>query len=214
MAVSTERANVLGIGVQVLRRDGFGASVRKLSEYLAAKWYLRRATSCGAVLLVGKALVRNDGVLTFGDHVRLDGTTVRLEFVAYRGGRVAVGDGTFINYGTNISAMRAVTIGRNCSIGQYSIIMDCDHHDISDRADHGPVEPITIEDDVWLGARTIVLRGSHVGRGSVIGANSVVKGYIPPFSLAAGSPARVIRKIDPATTGESPGQGAAKTLAQ
>jgi acetyltransferase-like isoleucine patch superfamily enzyme len=196
VTATSQSSNVVGLGFDVLRKRGFQQSARKVGQYLAAKWYLRKATSLGTVLLEGRALVVNGGLLRFGDHVRLNGTTVRLEFVCYGGGRLELGDGTFVNYGTNMSAMKSVVIGQNCSIGQYSIIMDCDHHDISDHGSLGTVEPVMIEDDVWLGARTIVLKGSHIGRGSVIGANSVVKGFIPPYSLAAGSPARVIRNIE------------------
>jgi acetyltransferase-like isoleucine patch superfamily enzyme len=53
---------------------------------------------------------------------------------------------------------------------------------------------ITIEDDVWLGSSSVVVDGVRIGRGSVIGAGSVVTKDIPPFSIAVGNPARVIRK--------------------
>lgn len=60
--------------------------------------------------------------------------------------------------------------------------------------------PITIGDDVWLGGRVIVfaskLDGLTIGKGVVVGAGSVVTKSIPPYSLAVGSPARVIRKLD------------------
>jgi acetyltransferase-like isoleucine patch superfamily enzyme len=52
---------------------------------------------------------------------------------------------------------------------------------------------IVIEDDVWLAAGAIVLDGAHVGRGSVVGAGAVVTGDLPPYSVAVGSPAKVIR---------------------
>ena len=52
---------------------------------------------------------------------------------------------------------------------------------------------ITIEDDVWVGANVTFLDGAHVGRGSVIGAGSVVRGEIPAYSIAVGAPARVVR---------------------
>src|SRR6185503_9856915 len=56
--------------------------------------------------------------------------------------------------------------------------------------------PITIEDDVWLAGRVSVLRGSRIGRGSVITAGSVVSGEIPSGVIAGGVPARVIRRIE------------------
>lgn len=54
--------------------------------------------------------------------------------------------------------------------------------------------PIIIESDVWIGAKSVILSGTTIGQGSVIGANSVVKGNIPPYSIVAGSPAKVLRK--------------------
>jgi galactoside O-acetyltransferase len=54
-------------------------------------------------------------------------------------------------------------------------------------------EGIVVEDDVWLGSGAIVLDGVHIGRGSVIGAGAVVTEDLPPYSIAVGSPARVVR---------------------
>jgi acetyltransferase-like isoleucine patch superfamily enzyme len=56
--------------------------------------------------------------------------------------------------------------------------------------------PTIIEDNVWLGAHVVVTSGVRIGRRSVIGANSVVTTDIPPFSVAAGSPAKVIRTVE------------------
>jgi maltose O-acetyltransferase len=133
--------------------------------------------------------------MTIGDRVRIDGSTVRVELVTFGKGRLAIGEGTYINYGTNVSSTASVSIGRNCLIGQYCIIMDDDYHSITDHNKPGLRAPIVIEDDVWLGARVIVLRGSRIGRGAVIGANSVVSGEIPPYAVALGSPARVHRLL-------------------
>ena len=173
------------------------------AQVVRAKWSLRKATSVGSVRLAGRTKVVNHGRMTFGDRVRLDGSTVRLEFVAWKDATLSIGSGTYINYGTNVSATQSVEIGRNCAIGQYSIIMDNDYHDTEDHQKLGASAPIVIEDDVWIGARVIVLRGSIIGRGSVIGANSLVKGEIPPYSLAAGSPARVVRKLPGEPDGSS-----------
>jgi acetyltransferase-like isoleucine patch superfamily enzyme len=58
----------------------------------------------------------------------------------------------------------------------------------------GDDEDVVIEDDVWLGARVTVLKGVRIGRGSVVGACSVVMRSLPPYSIATGSPARVLRR--------------------
>jgi galactoside O-acetyltransferase len=57
---------------------------------------------------------------------------------------------------------------------------------------HAPVE---VDDDVWLGAGAVVLPGVHIGRGAVVGAGAVVTRDVPPFSIVAGVPARVVRML-------------------
>lgn len=79
---------------------------------------------------------------------------------------------------------------------------DCHSLDFHDRID--PVKdckgtisrPITIEDDVLIGTKTIVLKGVTIGRGSIIGSGSVVTRDVPAYSIAAGNPCKIIRKID------------------
>lgn len=176
-----------------VRRRGIRESMRVGIQLLRGRWYLR-GTGATVARVRGKVLVTNRGTMRLGRKLRLDGTLIPIELVAF-GGELSIGDGTYINYGTNISSTCAVSIGRNCLIGQYTIIMDDDYHAEDDHSLPGQRAPVVIEDDVWLGARVIVLRGSKIGHGAVIGANSVVKGEIPPYTLAAGSPARVIREL-------------------
>jgi len=80
-------------------------------------------------------------------------------------------------------------------MGPYAIVMDSDYHAARDRGER-PTAPISIEEDVWLAGRVSVLRGSRIGRGSVVTAGSVVSGEIPPGVIAGGVPARVIRRIE------------------
>lgn len=179
--------------VATTRNQGARASASKAVQILRGKWYLRKTRS-GAVRVRGKVNVANRGSIRIGDRVRLDGTLIPIELVA-NGGNLTIGDGTYVNYGTNISSTTEVRIGRDCLIGQYSIIMDDDYHALGDHTKPGRRAPVTIGDRVWLGARVIVLCGTQIGEGAVIGANSVVRGAIPPYTLAAGSPARVIREL-------------------
>jgi maltose O-acetyltransferase len=157
---------------------------------------LRRAKRVPwSVRLEGRARVLGKGAIVFGNRVRLTGTTVPLEFAAWRGGRIDIGDGTFINYGTSISAHALISIGRDCNIGQYTIINDNDYHDIEDHTRVPPPQPVILEDRVWLGARVIVLKGVRIGHDAAIGAGSVVTHDIPPRSVAVGMPARVVRQF-------------------
>lgn len=166
---------------------------------LRARWYFRHATALGTrVRLWGRAAVRNDGTMMIGERVRIVGTIVPVELYAGPGGALVIGDQTFINYGCSIAALERIEIGPRCNIGTYVIIMDNDFHRLEPerRNETPPSAPVIIEENVWLGARVTVLRGVRIGAGSVIGANSVVVKDIPPRSIAAGSPARIIRSLD------------------
>jgi maltose O-acetyltransferase len=159
---------------------------------------LRQATSVGPkVRLWGRPAIHNAGRMIIGDRARLVSTIATLELVAGRDGILEIGEGTFINYGCSIAASQLVRIGPNCSIGTYVIMMDNDFHRLEpERRNERPESlPIILEENVWLGARVIVLRGVTIGAGSAIGAGSVVTRDIPPRSLAVGVPAKVIRTL-------------------
>ncbi len=164
---------------------------------LRARWYLRHATSLGEkVRLWGRPSIQNWGTMIIGERVRLVSTIATLELVV-EDGTLEIGKGTFINYGCSIAATQLIRIGANSSIGTYAILMDNDYHRLEPgrRYERPESAPIILQDNVWLGARVIVLRGVTIGTGSVIGAGSVVTHDIPPCTLAVGVPAKVIREL-------------------
>ena len=165
---------------------------------LAARGHHRGATSVGSrVRLRGRPLVSNYGRMVIGSRVQLVSTAATLELVTLPGGTLEIGERTLVNYGGSIAAAELVRIGARCLIGTHAIIMDNDFHRIEPerRLEAPPSRPIVIEDNVWLGARVIVLGGVTIGRDSCIGAGSLVATDIPPRSLAVGVPARVIRTL-------------------
>jgi len=114
------------------------------------------------------------------------------------GAVISIGRNTRIN-GACIHAWKRVSIGENCLIAANCQIIDSNGHDLSfDNVENrintkDNPKDIVIEDNVWLGANTIVLSGVKIGRGSVISANSVVVKDIPPMVVAGGNPAVIIR---------------------
>jgi acetyltransferase-like isoleucine patch superfamily enzyme len=115
--------------------------------------------------------------------------------------RVRIGRGCFLNIGVMIAAQQLVEIGDHCMFANGCFITDANH-----RFDD-PTRPVTwqgftskgptrIGDNVWCGAHVVVTSGVTIGERCVIGANSVVTTDLPPFSIAAGTPAHVLRKID------------------
>jgi acetyltransferase-like isoleucine patch superfamily enzyme len=103
--------------------------------------------------------------------------------------------------GGTICAANKIIIGDRVTIGANTTIIDTDFHPMSieERQEH-PNDtkslPIIIENDVFIGMNSLILKGVHIGEGSVIGAGSVVARSIPPGVVAAGNPAKVIRKIN------------------
>jgi hypothetical protein len=111
---------------------------------------------------------------------------------------VRIGDRCLIGKGSGIVGHLAIDIGNDVWTGHHVYITDQNHgfEDISLPISRQsmPERPVTIGDGSWLGHGTVVLPGAAIGRHVVVGANSVVTGVIPDFSVAVGSPARVIRR--------------------
>lgn len=124
------------------------------------------------------------------------------------GACVVIGNDVGIS-GCTISAARSITIGDRVLIGSGCLITDGDAHPIDPAARRagsaGAVAPVVIEDDVFIGARAIILKGVTIGRGSVVGAGSVVTKSVPAFSVAAGNPARVVGSSRRLATQTEPG---------
>jgi acetyltransferase-like isoleucine patch superfamily enzyme len=176
--------------IGVLRQLGSAGQV------LNARFRLRGATSLGKrVRLRGRPAITNDGRMTIGDRVRLVSTVATLELVSLRGGHVEIGENTFVNYGTSIVSSAHVSIGEDCLIGTHVMVMDCDFHRVEDKTWDTSGEPIVIEDRVWLGNRSMVLKGVRVGHDSVVAAGSVVTHDVEPRTLVAGVPAKVVRRF-------------------
>jgi acetyltransferase-like isoleucine patch superfamily enzyme len=154
-----------------------------------------RARTPISVRLMGKIRLAGLGKVVFGEGVTLTGTTVPIEFLCHAGGRIEVGDHTYFNYGTSITAYERVSIGRHCHFGHYVLILDNSEHTPRNHAAMPPSKPVVIEDHVWIGSRAIILPGVHIGQNTTVGAGSVVTKSIPPGSVAVGNPARVVRRL-------------------
>lgn len=149
----------------------------------------------GPVFLGSKVrLERRRGVgrIVLGRWVHLgDGTVLRCHE-----GVLRIGDKCVFGQNNTVNCHLDVEIGRECIIADWVYIGDFDHRmDVTSTPirQQGLVKsPVTIGPDVWLGVKSTILRGSRIGRGSVIGANALVRGEIPDFSIAGGVPARVI----------------------
>lgn len=113
-------------------------------------------------------------------------------------GRVSIGNNVGIS-GATISARKSISIGNNVLIGSGALISDNDAHplhpDHRDDPSYTACAPVNIEDDVFIGARSIILKGVTLGRGSVVGAGSVVSRNVPEMTIVAGNPAQVVKEF-------------------
>lgn len=119
---------------------------------------------------------------------------------AKSGSIIRIGDNVGIT-GSTINASKSITIGNNVLIGSGCLISDTDSHPLfwEDRNNNEESKivsrPIIIEDNVFIGARVIILKGVTIGCGSVIGAGAVVTQSIPAGVVACGNPARVVKSL-------------------
>lgn len=114
--------------------------------------------------------------------------------------KIIIGDNVGIS-GSTICATTSVTIGNNVLIGSGCLISDTDSHPIDwedrlyDRNQKTRKAPIVIKDNAFIGARSIILKGVTIGEGAVVGAGSVVSKDVPPYTVVAGNPARVVKTL-------------------
>ena len=113
-------------------------------------------------------------------------------------GKITIGDRVHIGEGTIIFGGLSIKIGNDVIIGPQNVIVDSDHRyqDLSIPMNRQPLsfEEVSIEDDVWISSNCVIAKGVTLGKGAVIGAGAVVKKDIPPYCIAVGVPARVIKK--------------------
>jgi maltose O-acetyltransferase len=126
-----------------------------------------------------------------------EGTFIRPPFFCDYGSNIRIGAASFANFGLVALDVAPITIGDDVQIGPNVQLLTPTHPVDPDlrRAKWEAAEPITIEDNVWLGGGAIVLAGVTIGADSVIGAGSVVTRDVPAGVVAVGQPARVVRSV-------------------
>ncbi len=135
-----------------------------------------------------------------------------------QGGRIVIGDRTFVGQGSRICSAQSIAIGRYVLISHNVDIHDNTGHSRVWQERRSEIErvlpslklvehgfdikaaPIVIEDDVWIGFGASVIGGVRIGRGAIVGAGTMVTKDVPPFTVVVGNPMRVIRQLEPFAT--------------
>lgn len=120
--------------------------------------------------------------------------------ISTQGSKIIIGNNVGIS-GSTINATTTITIGDNVLIGSGCLISDTDSHPIDyedrflDKNDTTVKSPITIKDNVFIGARSIILKGVTIGECAVVGAGSVVSKDVPPHTVVCGNPAKIVKTL-------------------
>ena len=152
--------------------------------------------------------IANGGSITIGNNVTLSGginsnplcQNNKIVLVACKDANITIGNNCGISCSI-IFAQNKIEIGNNVGLSAGCRIFDTDFHSLDYKSrrtsslDIGKAAPVIIEDDVWVAADSIILKGVRIGRGSIIAAGSIVTTDVPPFVLCGGVPARVIKKL-------------------
>jgi len=154
--------------------------------------------------------IKNNSKLILGDNVTLNSSNYGYHINMFKSVKILIdGHNAEIKIGSNsrihgtcLHAISKITIGENCLIAANCQILDSNGHEVLMDAPfnrlktHDKPKPISIGNNVWIGANCIILKGVNIGDGSIIAAGSVVTKNIPENSIAGGNPAKVIKSFN------------------
>jgi carbonic anhydrase/acetyltransferase-like protein (isoleucine patch superfamily) len=161
--------------------------------------------------------VQGSGRIILGDDVTIDGKCSFMFADRFSDSPTfRVGDRTMIGHGCGFVIARQVTIGQDCLLAMGVNVFDSSGHPVDPGRrlaglplEDAEVKPVTIGNNVWIGASATIFPGVTIGDGAVIAARAVVVNNVAPNTLVAGYPARKIQELTPATresaTGQAPG---------
>lgn len=164
--------------------------------------------NCGHNFLCqGLLRLKSRGDFTLGSGVTINssygsspiGSNVFTSIIINSSAKLLIGDNTGLS-NTYIYCREEISIGSSVLIGGGCQIYDTDFHSLNHEKrmlsdDRGASKKVCIEDNVFIGANSIILKGSFISNNSVIGAGSVVRGYIPPNEIWCGNPAKFVRGL-------------------
>ena len=116
-------------------------------------------------------------------------------FYCCYGTNITIGEGSYLNFNCNFVDDGKIIIGKKVMFGPAVTIATVGHPVNPKMREYMYTDPVTIEDNCWIGAGTTICPGVHIGENSVIGAGSVVSRSIPANVVAVGVPCRVMRSI-------------------
>lgn len=203
--------------IRIIKQVYFEEKLSILLTYIKAKYWGVKLKRGGTFVGVPKFRKPPGAKISIAENIRmLSSFSANLHGLNRKCMITALTRKAIITIGSNvglsgviIACAEKISIGNRVLVGANTTISDTDSHSINFKYRHPKffgindknfVEPvktseIVIEDDVFIGMHSLILKGAHIGKGSVIGAGSIVTGKIPPNVIAAGQPAKVIKEI-------------------
>ena len=213
MSVSIADRVIPKRAIQFFRENGiyvFASELGRRAGVLFRRRMLARKLAYSKITLGPRCFLRGLGHITIGKNFQA-AEGLWLEALTEHKGRnfaprIIIGDDVSISRWCHIAATNLVEIGDGVLIGSKVLVTDHSHGQYSGPYTSPSIRPVLrpivsdrqviIERNVWLGDGVVVSPGSRIGEGAVIGANAVVVGTIPPFTLAAGVPARPMKRYN------------------
>lgn len=182
--------------------------IRYYWRVLYSLWIQFEFGKVGKCVYIGKmSLLKGAKYVRLADNVTISERCVIEVYDSYRSQRfspiLTIGINSHLGDDGHITCINRVQIGNNVLMGRKVFITD-NAHGASDRnlLDTAPNKRplaskggVIIEDNVWIGEMVCIMPGVRIGKGSIIGANAVVTKDVPPYSVAVGNPARIIKKL-------------------
>lgn len=180
---------------------GVTEMIKNVFYFLRTKMTIPRARMVRTPIVI-----RGKKYIDFGKNLTT-GARCRIEVHGdHKDKRLLFGENVNIGYDVRISCCDKIKIGNNVLMGSRVLIIDNSHGKYTGSMPDTPstppnkrkliVKPITIADNVWIGENVVIQMGVSIGYASIIAANTVVTKDIPPMCIAAGLPAKVIKKFD------------------
>jgi acetyltransferase-like isoleucine patch superfamily enzyme len=195
-----------GAFLQWIFPERLALKCNQVLNYIRSGYRLRGIAGGDSVFLEGPVqFVGKESISFLGDAILKSGCRIEA-WRTYNGEhfnpKIAIGKNTRMGINCHVTAIQAVIIGDDVLFGSNVLVSDNDHGEFENDFRILPVQrklhskgPVQIGDRCWLGDNVAVLSGVTIGEGCIIGANSVVTSDIPSFSVAVGSPARVVKSI-------------------
>ncbi len=198
--------------LRIILDHNYGFVFNKIIAKLLSPLETRRFRRCGKNFSIVRPFrISGHANIEIGDNFSA-GVNLRLEAVARHrdclfNPRIVIKDNVAMNDFIHIAATNYIEIGNNVLMGSKIFISDHAHGSYRGHAQSNPCIPpneraltndlaVVVGDNVWIGESVTILSGVRIGEGSVIGAQSVVTEDVPPFTIAVGCPARIIKRFD------------------